>query len=167
MDVLVATFHGADGIRFVRLRQLLPVARAGKVGGGSIQHVVVAFHRRRQFLPRGVNVGADIFLSDPVQKAGPAHDQHRLVVRPAQNQMLALAMQPFVMSRNTPAMTVQMMRLSSPYLAPMPKRMTMNAPVGPPMLTLVPPSAEMMKPAMTAVKMPASGLTPDYGERHR
>ena len=37
----------------------------------------------------------------------------------------------------------------------------MNAPVGPPMLTRVPPSAEMMKPAMTAVKMPASGLTPE------
>ena len=37
----------------------------------------------------------------------------------------------------------------------------MNAPVGPPMATLVPPSAEMIKPAMTAVKMPASGLTPE------
>ena len=37
----------------------------------------------------------------------------------------------------------------------------MNAPVGPPMETFVPPSAEIRKPAMTAVKMPASGLTPD------
>ena len=37
----------------------------------------------------------------------------------------------------------------------------MNAPVGPPILTLVPPNAEMMKPAITAVKMPASGLTPE------
>jgi hypothetical protein len=39
--------------------------------------------------------------------------------------------------------------------------MTMNAPVGPPMLTFVPPKAEMRKPAMTAVKIPASGFTPD------
>src|ERR1019366_5305591 len=32
---------------------------------------------------------------------------------------------------------------------------------GPPMQPLVPQSAEMMKPAITAVKMPASGLTPE------
>src|SRR6266498_4844795 len=39
--------------------------------------------------------------------------------------------------------------------------MTTNAPVGPPMQTLVPPSEEMRKPAMTAVKIPACGGAPD------
>ena len=39
--------------------------------------------------------------------------------------------------------------------------MMINAPVGPPIWTREPPSAEMINPAMTAVKMPASGLTPD------
>jgi len=38
--------------------------------------------------------------------------------------------------------------------------MTMKAPAGPPICTREPPSAAMMKPAMMAVKMPASGLTP-------
>ena len=37
----------------------------------------------------------------------------------------------------------------------------MKAPVGPPMETLVPPKAEMMNPAITAVKIPASGFTPE------
>ena len=37
----------------------------------------------------------------------------------------------------------------------------MNAPVGPPMETFVPPRGEMMNPAMTAVKIPACGGTPD------
>jgi hypothetical protein len=37
----------------------------------------------------------------------------------------------------------------------------MKAPVGPPIETRVPPTAETIKPAMTAVKMPASGFTPD------
>ena len=37
----------------------------------------------------------------------------------------------------------------------------MNAPVGPPMQTFVPPSAEIRKPAITAVKMPAWGGTPE------
>ena len=37
----------------------------------------------------------------------------------------------------------------------------MKAPVGPPMATRVPPRAEMMKPAITAVKMPACGGTPE------
>ena len=37
----------------------------------------------------------------------------------------------------------------------------MKAPAGPPICTREPPSAEMMKPAMMAVKMPASGLTPE------
>ena len=39
--------------------------------------------------------------------------------------------------------------------------MTMNAPVGPPICTLLPPSKEMMNPAMIAVIIPFSGDTPD------
>ena len=39
--------------------------------------------------------------------------------------------------------------------------MTINAPVGPPICTREPPSAEIMNPPMTAVKIPASGLTPE------
>ena len=38
--------------------------------------------------------------------------------------------------------------------------MTMKAPVGPPICTLVPPRSEMMKPATMAVMMPFSGVTP-------
>ena len=36
----------------------------------------------------------------------------------------------------------------------------MNAPAGPPICTRDPPRAEITKPAMIAVKMPASGFTP-------
>ena len=39
--------------------------------------------------------------------------------------------------------------------------MTMKAPVGPPICTLVPPSSEMMNPATMAVMMPFSGVTPE------
>ena len=39
--------------------------------------------------------------------------------------------------------------------------MTMKAPVGPPICTLVPPSSDMMKPATMAVTMPFSGVTPE------
>ncbi|MNT86446.1 hypothetical protein D3C72_2267400 [compost metagenome] len=38
--------------------------------------------------------------------------------------------------------------------------MTMKAPVGPLTEVLLPPSSEVRKPAMTAVKMPACGGTP-------
>ena len=37
----------------------------------------------------------------------------------------------------------------------------MKAPAGPPICTCKPPSAEIRKPAMMAVKMPCSGLTPE------
>ena len=43
----------------------------------------------------------------------------------------------------------------------MPYTITMKAPAGPPICTLEPPSAEMMKPATMAVKIPCSGLTPE------
>ena len=39
--------------------------------------------------------------------------------------------------------------------------MMMKAPVGPPICTLLPPSAEMTKPATMAVMIPFSGVTPD------
>ena len=42
----------------------------------------------------------------------------------------------------------------------MPATMTMNAPVGPPICTLLPPRAEMTKPATMAVMIPFSGDTP-------
>ena len=38
--------------------------------------------------------------------------------------------------------------------------MTTNAPVGPPICTRDPPSAEMRKPATMAVQRPRSGVTP-------
>ena len=37
----------------------------------------------------------------------------------------------------------------------------MNAPVGPPICTFVPPNAEMMKPAIMAVIRPSVGPTPE------
>ena len=39
--------------------------------------------------------------------------------------------------------------------------MTMKAPVGPPICTLVPPSREMRNPATMAVMIPFSGDTPE------
>ncbi len=39
--------------------------------------------------------------------------------------------------------------------------MTTNAPVGPPICTRLPPSAEMRNPAITAVYSPRSGGTPE------
>ena len=37
----------------------------------------------------------------------------------------------------------------------------MNAPVGPPICTRLPPNADTMNPATMAVMMPFSGVTPD------
>lgn len=39
--------------------------------------------------------------------------------------------------------------------------MTMKAPVGPPICTLLPPSSDTRKPATMAVMMPFSGVTPE------
>ena len=39
--------------------------------------------------------------------------------------------------------------------------MTIKAPVGPPICTLLPPNMEIMNPAMIAVIIPFSGDTPD------
>src|SRR5207244_909263 len=43
----------------------------------------------------------------------------------------------------------------------MPARMGTNAPVGPPICTLLPPSAAMIAPAMIAVHRPCAGVTPE------
>ena len=42
----------------------------------------------------------------------------------------------------------------------MPYTITINAPAGPPICTRLPPRREMSPPAMMAVKIPASGLSP-------
>ena len=65
------------------------------------------------------------------------------------------------MMRNTPAMSVAMVRPSRPYFWIIPYMMMMKAPVGPPICTLLPPSSEMMNPATMAVMMPFSGVTPE------
>ena len=50
-----------------------------------------------------------------------------------------------------PAMAVQMMRFSGPYLCATPTTMGMKAAVGPPIPTFEPPRAEIRKPATTQV----------------
>jgi hypothetical protein len=55
-----------------------------------------------------------------------------------------------MITRTTPAIIVHMNKPSTPYLAMMPDTTTTNAPVGPPIWTYEPPSAEMMKPVTTA-----------------
>ena len=67
---------------------------------------------------------------------------------------------PSPMSRK-PARTVQIVSPSTPYFATIPYTMTTNAPVGPPIWTRLPPSAEMRNPATTAVTRPFSGATPE------
>ena len=42
-----------------------------------------------------------------------------------------------------------------------PATTTINAPVGPPIWTLLPPSSEISKPPMMAVTRPALGVAPD------
>ncbi|CCZ15563.1 unknown [Prevotella sp. CAG:487] len=64
-------------------------------------------------------------------------------------------------SRNTPAMSVAMVSPCMPYCCIIPYIITMKAPVGPPICTLLPPAIEMMKPATMAVMMPFSGVTPE------
>ena len=63
--------------------------------------------------------------------------------------------------RNTPASTVAITRPSSPSLATIPATIVAKAAVGPAICTLLPPSAEITNPATIAVKIPASGPTPD------
>ena len=67
--------------------------------------------------------------------------------------------------RNTPARTVAITRPSIPSLATIPATMVANAAVGPAICTLLPPNAEITNPATIAVKIPASGPTPDASAR--
>ena len=67
--------------------------------------------------------------------------------------------------RNTPAKTVAITRPSIPSLATIPATMVANAAVGPAICTQLPPRAEITKPATMAVKIPASGPTPDAKAR--
>ena len=53
--------------------------------------------------------------------------------------------------RITPAIIVTIRRPETPWAAMMPATITTNAPVGPPICTREPPSAEMRNPATTAV----------------
>jgi len=53
-------------------------------------------------------------------------------------------------STTTPAINVQTYRPPTPYVVTIPEITTTNAPVGPPICTIEPPSAEMMKPVTTA-----------------
>ena len=64
-------------------------------------------------------------------------------------------------TRITPAMKVAVTSPSSPWTATTPATTTMNAPVGPPICTRLPPSAEIRKPATMAVTSPSAGLAPD------
>ena len=61
----------------------------------------------------------------------------------------------------TPAIIVHMSRPSTPKRATIPDTTITNAPVGPPIWTREPPSAEIRKPAATAVYTPACGGIPD------
>jgi hypothetical protein len=60
----------------------------------------------------------------------------------------------------TPAIIVAIASPSYPCCWTMPYTITTNAPVGPPICTRDPPSAEMRKPATMAVQRPRSGATP-------
>ena len=59
------------------------------------------------------------------------------------------------------AMIVARIKPDIPNFAVIPATMTTKAPVGPPIWTFEPPSAEIRKPAITAVYIPICGETPD------
>ena len=63
--------------------------------------------------------------------------------------------------RKIPARMVEITSPSNPSFATIPATIVANAAVGPAIWTLLPPSAEMTNPATIAVKIPASGPTPD------
>ena len=75
-----------------------------------------------------------------------------LITVPNLNRPISTSMQP--------AMKVAMASPERPYIWMMLKIITINAPVGPPICTLLPPRADTMKPPMTAVTRPVVGPTP-------
>ena len=56
-----------------------------------------------------------------------------------------------IITNRIPAINVQRNNPSTPYLETIPKTITTKAPVGPPIWVSDPPSAEIIKPATTAV----------------
>ena len=64
-----------------------------------------------------------------------------------------------------PARMVATARPSMPFLATTPATMVAKAAVGPAICTLLPPRAEMRKPATIAVYSPCSGDTPEARAR--
>ena len=60
-----------------------------------------------------------------------------------------------------PARTVAIISPDMPYSDTIPKTITMNAPVGPPIRKFDPPKSEVSKPATIAVMRPCCGVTPD------
>ena len=74
------------------------------------------------------------------------------MIRPARKSPAAI--------RITPAMKVAITSPSKPCAAITPATTTMNAPVGPPICTRLPPSAEIRNPATTAVTRPVTGSAP-------
>ena len=67
---------------------------------------------------------------------------------------------PMIM-RIIPDMMVASIRPLMPYCWTMPYRITMKAPVGPPIWTLLPPRNETRNPPTTALIGPFSGETPE------
>ena len=66
-----------------------------------------------------------------------------------------------IINNMIPAITVHINKLTYPYCKIIPYTITINAPVGPPTCTRDPPNAEIIKPAIIAVKIPASGFAPE------
>ena len=66
-----------------------------------------------------------------------------------------------MMSSRKPAMIPTSAKPPSPNFTTIPATITTKAPVGPPIWVRDPPSAEIRKPATTAVYRPACGGTPD------
>ncbi len=64
-------------------------------------------------------------------------------------------------TRITPAIKVASTSPSKPWVAITACTTTIKAPVGPPICTRLPPSAEIRKPATTAVTNPVAGAAPD------
>jgi len=56
---------------------------------------------------------------------------------------------------------VATIRPPTPWVATIPATITINAPVGPPICTRLPPNSEMQNPPTTAVIRPCDGETPE------
>src|ERR1017187_7166371 len=116
-------FHGCSLLDVLSSKLILqPSSFFGAAAGGFVEKFSSAFERTRQFPPRGfelfflvvqriarrrrrqaenfpgavqrkLDVGADVFPTEPVEKPRLVHHEQRLRVRPAQNEVLAAGMQ--------------------------------------------------------------------------